>query len=339
TSTTSQVDVLVVYPASFATDKGSVAQAEAAIDHLVALTNQAYRDSGVAMQIRKVGTQQVTLADSVSNGSALDSLTNGTGAFSTIRAKREALGADLVTFVRPFWNQYHGSCGVAWIGGYNGSPMSGSSGYAYSVVSEGRDRANSGWYCDVTSFAHELGHNQGLMHDRATVTRQGGGQGATPYAFGYGIDGSFGTVMSYIWPKIGKFSNPNDSTCGGSQRCGVPISDAARSADNASALNFTRAAVAGFRTASVVNPPPPSQLTITGLLTVYGTPRSTATVSGAPCTTGSNGVYQCKVASGFTGKLVPSWIKNGRPAVFAPRSRSYTNLTTNMSNQNFSGSW
>jgi len=54
-----------------------------------------------------------------------------------------------------------------------------------------------------------------------------------------------------IWPKIGKFSNPNDSTCGGSQRCGVPISDAARSADNASALNVQRWPVFGRRPWSI----------------------------------------------------------------------------------------
>lgn len=338
--TATVVDVLVLYSASFVTDKGGVAQAEAAVDHLVALTNQAYKDSGASLQVRKAGTLQVSVADTSSNGSVLTAMTNGTGAFGAVRAKRDALGADLVSIVRPFQNQYHGGCGVAWIGGYNGSSITGSSAYAYSVVSEGRDRAGSGWYCDITSFAHELGHNQGLMHDRATVARQGGGQGATPYAYGYGIAGTFGTVMSYIWPKVGKFSNPNDTTCGGSLRCGVPSTDTARSADNAQALNYTRTGVAAFRTAPTLNPPP-AKVSISGLLTLNGAPRRSVAISGtgAACVVGTNAVYRCEVARGWTGTLTPRWVQNGRAAVFTPLRRGYSNMTTSRSNQNFNGVW
>ncbi len=334
------VDVLVLYSPGFVTDKGGVAQAQAAIDHLMALTNQAYLDSGVAMQIRKVGAEQVSISDTTTNSSVLSALTNGTGAFSNIKARRDALGADLVSMVRPFYNQYHSGCGIAWIGGYNGSSMSGSSANGYSVVSEGKDRAGSGWYCDVTTFSHELGHNQGLMHDRATVSAQGGGQGATSYAYGYGLSGTFGTVMSYLWPKLGKFSNPNDYTCGGNQRCGIPDTQT-NSADNAKALNFTRTGVAGFRTVSTTNPPPVvTQVTISGIVTVNGAPRSNVTFSGASCsTTGSNGVFLCTVSKGFTGALVPTYIRRGRPAAFSPGSRSYSNLSTNAVNQNFSGTW
>jgi Metallo-peptidase family M12B Reprolysin-like len=334
------VDVLILYTPGFVTDKGSVAQAQAAIDHLVSLTNQAYIDSGVPLQIRKVAAEQVSVSDTTSNSSTLTALSNGTGGFSGVKARRDALGADLVSIVRPFYEQYHQGCGIAWIGGYNGSSISGSVNNAFSVVSEGSDRAGTGWYCDVTSFAHELGHNQGLMHDRATVINQGGGMGATAYAYGYGRSGTFGTVMSYIWPKVGKFSNPSDLTCAGNLRCGVPASDTANSADNAQALNFTRAGVAGYRTATTSNPPPSTTTkTITGLITVNGVPKLTATVTGAPCVTGSNGVFQCTVSNGFTGTLRPAYVRNGLSAGFTPRLRSYSNLTTSQTNQNFRGSW
>jgi len=332
------VDVLVLYTPGFVTDKGGVAQAQAAIDHLLALANQAYLDSGVSMQLRKVGAEQVNVSDTTTNRSVLTDLTNGAGSFSGVKARRDALGADLVSIVRPFWNQYHSGCGVAWIGGYGGRPISQSSGNAYSVVSEGRDRAGTGWYCDVNSLGHELGHNMGLMHDRAAVAREGGGQGATPYAYGYGLSGTFGTVMSYLWPKLGKFSNPNDYSCAGAYRCGVPASDLS-SADNAQALNFVRAGVAAFRAVSSTNPPPAvTKLTISGAVTVNGAVRSGVAISGASCTvTGTNGVYQCTVDKGFSGVLTPSYARRGRAATFTPSSRAYSNLAASAVNQNFAG--
>lgn len=327
------VDVLVLYTPGFVTDKGSAAAAQAAIDHLIAVSNQAYKDSGVPIVLRKVAADQVNVSDKTANNTVLNDLTNGAGVFSGVKARRDAVGADLVTIVRPFWNQYHASCGVGWIGGYGGSAISQSAGYAYSVVSDGRDRAGSGWYCDITAFPHELGHNMGLMHDRATVKQQGGGQGATAYAYGYGVNGTFGTVMSYVWPKVGKFSNPRDYTCGGNNRCGIPDTDAANSADNAKALTYTAAAVAGFRAVKVA-----TSLTISGTVTVNGVAKAGVTISGASCTTsGTNGVYQCTVSSGFTGTLTPRYVLNGTPTVFTPANRSFSNLTTSATNQNFAG--
>jgi hypothetical protein len=326
------IDVLVLYTPGFATDKGGDTAARAAIDHLLAIANQAYRDSGVAIVLRRVGAERVNLSDKTDNSTALDILTNATGAFSNVRTRRNALGADLVSLVRPFWNQYQGSCGVGWIGGFNGSAISGSSGYAYSVVSEGHDRAASGWYCDVTSFAHELGHNMGLMHDRATVVAQGGGRGAYPYAYGYGIDGTFGTVMSYLWPKLGKFSNPRDYTCAGNLRCGLPETSS-NSADNAKALGLTRTSVAAFRPTVTTTP-----ITISGMVTVNGAARAGVAIRGASCTTsGANGVYQCKVSAGFSGVLTPSLVVSGVATRFTPASRTYTTLRTSSVNQNFAG--
>jgi hypothetical protein len=326
------VDVLVLYTPGFAADKGGDAAAKTAIDHLLAIANQAYRDSTVPIVLRRVGAEVVNVSDKTDNGTTLNNLTNGTGAFVNVKARRNALGADLVTLVRPFWNQYQGSCGTGWIGGYNLSPVSGSAGYAYSVVSDGRDRAGASWYCDVTSLTHELGHNMGLMHDRATVSRQGGGQGAYAYAFGYGITGTFGTVMSYLWPKLGKFSNPRDYTCGGSLRCGVPSTEAG-SADNARALGLTRTSVAAFRATTLSSP-----LTISGIVTVDGAPVAAATISGASCTSsGSNGVYQCKVSPGFSGSLTPSYVVSGTVTSFSPGARSYSNLQSSASGQSFAG--
>ena len=325
------IDVLVLYTPGFATDKGGSSGVNLAIDNLIAVSNQAYKDSGVAIQLRRVGAEQVNVSDKTSNSTVLNDLTNGTGAFSTVKSRRNALGADLVTLVRPFWVQSQGSCGVGWIGGYNLAPVSNYANYAYSVVSEGNDRAKSGYYCHVTSFVHELGHNMGLMHDRANA---GSAKGATSYAYGYGMSGTFGTVMSYLWPKLIKFSNPNDYTCGGSQRCGVPDTDAKKSADNAKTLGATRTAVSGFRSTSAT----PASLLISGVVTVNGRIRSGVTINGASCTkTNGSGVYQCTVSAGFSGTLKPSYVLNGKATTFTPASRSYSNLSVSATNQRFAG--
>lgn len=332
------IDVLVLYTAGFATDKGGTAGAQTAIDHMISLSNQAYVDSGVPIVLRKVAADQVNVSDKTNNSTVLNDLTNGAGAFSGVKARRDAVGADLVTIVRPFWNQYQVSCGVGWIGGYNQSSISGYANYAYSVVSDGRDRANTGWYCDPTAFPHELGHNMGLMHDRATVTSQGGGKGATAYAYGYGTSGSFGTVMSYIWPKVGKFSNPRDFTCGGNNRCGVPDTDTTRSADNAKALAYTSAGVAGFRAVKTTSTTSTTTLTVTGTVTVNGKVLSGVQFKGASCSiSGTNGTYRCTMKPGFTGTITPSYVVSGKATRFTPASRSYSNLRDNAVNQNFSG--
>lgn len=332
------IDVLVLYTPGFTADKGGSAGAQTAIDHMLSLSNQAYVDSGVPIVLRKVAADEVNVSDKTNNSAVLNDLTNGAGAFSGVRARRDAVGADLVTIVRPFWNQYHASCGVGWIGGYNVSPISGYANYAYSVVSDGRDRANTGWYCDATAFPHELGHNMGLMHDRATVTSQGGGKGATAYAYGYGTSGSFGTVMSYIWPKVGKFSNPRDYTCGGNNPCGVPDTDATRSADNAKALVYTSANVAGFRATKTTSPTSTTTLTITGTVTVNGKVLSGVRFGGASCSiSGTNGTYRCSMKPGFSGTITPSYVVSGKATTFTPASRSYSNLQDNAVNQNFTG--
>ncbi|MBL3200116.1 hypothetical protein ELP17_35590, partial [Klebsiella pneumoniae] len=78
---------------------------------------------------------------------------------------------------------------------------------------------------------------------------QGGGHGSYPYAFGSGRSGSFGTIMSYISPVIGRFSNPELHTCAGSA-CGVATTDPA-SAHNALALINNRVAVSNWTATTI----------------------------------------------------------------------------------------
>src|SRR6185369_17427915 len=105
--------------------------------------------------------------------------------FTGMNAKRDAVGADLVTVLRPLYASVQTSCGIGYVSGANGSNVSLYGDYGLSVVSDGVDRSGAPYYCANSTFAHELGHNMGLMHDRATTAKQGGGTGAKPYAFGY----------------------------------------------------------------------------------------------------------------------------------------------------------
>ena len=327
TSSGTQIDVLVLYTPGFVTRNGAAWRTR--LDQLVALTNQAYVDSGVPQQIRLVGVEMLNIADTTSNSTTLSQLSAASGSFSTVPALRKKYGADLVTLVRPFYMTAQGqNCGVGYIGGYGGGNIAGYANYAYSVVSDGKDVAGTNYYCTDYTFAHELGHNMGSMHDRATVTAQGGGTGAYPYSFGYGRSGSFGTIMSYISPVIGKFSNPALASCGGTQACGVADSSSS-SADNATSLTNTRAAVAAYLPSVV-----PATLQITGLVAKGSTAVAGVSLSGpgATCTaSAANGTYACTVPLDWSGTITPKLTG----ATFTPASLSYTGLLSSQTNQNF----
>ncbi|MFO1371324.1 MAG: M12 family metallo-peptidase [Candidatus Competibacteraceae bacterium] len=237
------INVMILYTPGMVDNYGN--NLSTRLDQLVAIGNQAYLDSGVAINLRVVHTQQVDYSDRTTNTAALNALTKGRNpALADVAYLRNFYGADLVSLVRPFnVRTSGGSCGVAWLGGANGQAISRYSNLAYSVVSDGTD-AHGRYYCLDLSFVHELSHNMGSAHDRAHADTQG----ACPYSYGYGIEGTFGTVMSYINPRIGQFSNPNIFTCK-NLVCGTV------NENNALSLNNTRNDVANFR-------PPVSTLTV-----------------------------------------------------------------------------
>lgn len=324
-----RIDVLVLYTNGYAAARGSDAAAQARIQYFVALSNQAYKDSKVPITLRLVGTSKISGVDDITNSSSeLSRVTAGYGAYANVAALRKTYGADLVSVMRPFSMKQGGMCGVGWVSGYGGTPVAWYGGYAYSVVSDGIDGA---YYCTDYTFTHELGHNMGSMHDRATVKAQGGGTGAYPYSFGYGTTGRFGTIMSYIQPRVGKFSNPDIRTCNGSSPCGVAISDTTNSAHNALSLTNTSASVAAF-TAEVGNLP----VAVNGVVSVGGKAlagiRITPSAAGVTCTaSAANGAYSCTLPKGWSGSLTPSL----SGYTFAPATIRLSNVAASLANQNF----
>jgi hypothetical protein len=215
------------------------------IESAVQSANQAYVNSQVGIELRLVGVQSSPVAESGSGMSAT------LGAFknnSTVRGLRDSLAADMVMLI----SQDTDWCGYANLNitttTLNGVTTSNTDAYA---VTAARCLSNN-------TLAHEVGHLQGLDHDRANST----GGGFYEYSFGYRrcVDGGFIDIMSYPCPtsvpRILNFSNPAIAYNG--YPTGINWeTNPTQAAEAARSLNRSAVQVANYRTAGVVTPPPP----------------------------------------------------------------------------------
>ena len=205
----SVIDVMVVYTPDAKHREGGRAEIEALIDQFVAETNQANANSGVIHRIRLVLREEV---DYTEDGDSLVDLRRfrggSDGYMDHVHELRDLYAADLV----------HILVAESDVGGR-----------AYIIRGDSSaDEAPRGFGLTVSStgglvFAHELGHNMGLHHDRYEV-----GVPRTGHNYGYVNQRMFDegapessrwrTIMAYAVQcgdvgdfycgRIGYFSNP-----------------------------------------------------------------------------------------------------------------------------------
>lgn len=132
----SVVDILVLWTPEAEENIGGEPQMLSRIDLLIAYTNDAFERSGAFVSLNLVGAEKVDYAPA-DKFIDLERLIDGD---LGVHDRRDVLGADLVYLVRG-WFEYGG--GIAQIGG------------PYAV---------GAW--NLTTFAHEVGHNFALLHSR-----------------------------------------------------------------------------------------------------------------------------------------------------------------------------
>ena len=251
------IDVVVVTSPEFDRANSTTGGGPNRIRTLIERANKAFRDSGVLIALRLVGTGSYTGNNGAPNLDTLRLITPVTSGNSPASAYfanlRTARQADLVIYLRAYVATQT-NCGQGWIGAGRDTPtdplrdIATMSEYGYAVVSDDFNRI-----CSELTLAHEVGHNLGGLHDRETH-RDGiypNSRGAYDESFGHRVRAGtrvFHTVMGY--PALtnpvaaGVFSSPRlTAPCGGLP-CGV--ADGPTSADNVRRFNDVRFKVASW---------------------------------------------------------------------------------------------
>ena len=225
----SEIDVLVVYTPSGRRSAGGHEGIRTLMEMLVQETNQAYSDSDVRQRIRLVAATEVDYELSGIRDALNHLRTKGDGHLDEVHQIRDLYAADLVLL----WTPSGG--GLASIIEDPSHATAESLGFS---VSPSR------------AFAHELGHNMGLRHERSDDN----GNLPYPYSHGHLLNhggASYRTIMHTDFNLL-RFSNPRHLYPDSSGRpLGVPgdtpTSRSDGPADAARSLNNTAAAVANFR--------------------------------------------------------------------------------------------
>ena len=259
----SEIDVFVLWTSAAKEIFGGIRAVQASIDLAVVEANDAFAASGTTQRIRLVGTVEADYNESGHIQTHLRRLVNPSdGYLDEAHTLRDSYAADLVHLALGGGCSEFGADGVAYVM-EEPSPSFESLALSVSVFC---DSYLDGRGLSSLAFAHELGHNMGLQHDRyarfTTLNKP------YPYSHGYVNQKAFEdgvtdrarwrTIMSYNdqcadagfdCRQILRFSNPDQRYNG--HPLGIPGDDPSDEvdgpADTARSLDETRYIVANFR--------------------------------------------------------------------------------------------
>lgn len=226
----SVIDVLVAYNNSAASQAGDI---NTLIQVAVEETNMAYSRSNITPRLNLVYAYNTSYIESGNYSTDLERLTNKSDGFiDEIHDLRDAYGADVCVLFLPTGDY----AGIAYL--YPGES------HAFCVVSHTHA---TGYF----TFAHEIGHIQGCLHNPEESP------GTYPFAYGHGyLNTSEGwrTIMSYnnsnctggYCQRIQNFSNPSVNYNGSA-------TGTASTHNNARVINETALRVANFRESNNTN--------------------------------------------------------------------------------------
>jgi hypothetical protein len=206
TGASASIDVLVLYDRDV---QNAYSNVNTRVNHLFAVANNAYRDSGLNVTINP----KAILFYDAQTHPALDEISSS----ASIQALRSQHRADTVLIYQVNPNGEYGQCGVA----YGAESYANTSHFINAMFAQVEIN------CPTDTTAHEIGHNMGLRHSHLQ-------DGANPkpysYGLGHGVNGKFATIMAYghlynTNNDIYKFSSP-EYECVTGYACGIPIGQA-----------------------------------------------------------------------------------------------------------------
>ena len=146
------------------------------IDMLISYTNDALERSGALVSLNLVGAEKVDYLETNALTDLVRLYDPNDGHMDRVHDRRDALGADLVFLLGPDYRQGRALLGGAFATGYG----------------------------NLVLFAHEVGHNFGVSHERYQ-------DGVAGYSHGFTTEGCVRTIMSYGVECFdpGRFSSPS----------------------------------------------------------------------------------------------------------------------------------